>query len=595
MIETELADNLGIHWGSNMHILLNFDILSNFGNKFANLFVFVFVLTRLGAFRRLVSKERLTLKDKLLLAVIFGVFGIVGTYFSIEYKGALINTRIIGVASGGLLGGPLVGFLAGIVAGVHRNFLDAGTVTSTVCAVSTVLEGLVAGYMSYFIRSRKRKWPIAMLTGAICELIRKVALLLFIKPFADAWDIVANIGLAMIIINSVGIALFFVILESTFKEHERLAAEQASLALRIAERTLPYLKNGLSSEGSLSIVEIIHEMTEFDAVTLTDREKILAHVGQRTIRHQVGAPVLTNLTGFVLESGEPKVVADCRESCDERERCNLHSALALPIIDGEDVVGTIKLYKAIENGITQIDLELGEGLSKLISTEIRIANLEKQSRRLKEAEIKMLQSQINPHFLFNTLTVIGSVTRTDPSKARELILSLSDYFRKNLSINHKSVPLVEEIEHVKSYVSIEQARLKDDLCVAYDIASLPPVELPPLTLQPLVENAIKHGVYPKNAVGKVNVTAEEHHGKVVITIVDDGVGMKQEQLEMLRDVIKSTKEITECKSDSYGFSNVINRLNTFFGERVTIELSSQENVGTEIRIDIELEDGVVHV
>lgn len=578
-----------------MQLLLNLEILSNFGNKFANLFVFVFVLTRLGAFRRLVSKERLTLKDKLLLAVIFGVFGIVGTYFSIEYKGALINTRIIGVASGGLLGGPLVGFLAGVVAGVHRNFLDAGTVTSTVCAVSTVLEGLVAGYMSYFIRSRKRKWPIAMLTGAICEIIRKIALLLFIKPFTEAWDIVANIGLAMIIINSLGIALFFVILESTFREHERLAAEQASLSLKIADKTLPFLKNGLTVEGSTSIVKIIYEMTEFDAVTLTDREKILAHVGQGTFRHEVGAPVLTSLTEYVLETGCPKVVDDCHETCDQRSQCNLHSALALPITDGDVVLGTIKLYKSVENSITQIDLELGEGLSKLISTEIRIANLEQQSKRLKEAEIKMLQSQINPHFLFNTLTVIGSVTRTDPNKARELILSLSDYFRKNLSINHKSVPLEEEIEHIKSYVTIEQARLKDDLCVTYSIASLPRIELPPLTLQPLVENAIKHGVYPKNSLGRVAISAKHEDDKVIISVKDDGVGMKNEILEDLRRVIKSPKEIPLERTDSYGFSNVVDRLQTFYGDGVLIELMSEEHVGTELRIGIEVKDGVMDV
>lgn len=578
-----------------MHVLLNFDILSNFGNKFANLFVFVFVLTRLGAFRRLVSKEKLTLKDKLLLAAIFGVFGIVGTYFSIEYKGALINTRIIGVASGGLLGGPFVGFLAGVVAGVHRNFLDAGTVTSTVCAASTVLEGLVAGYMSFFIRSRKRKWPIAMLTGAICELIRKVALLLFIKPFANAWDIVANIGLAMIIINSVGIALFFVILESTFKEHERLAAQQASLSLKIADKTLPYLKNGLTTEGSASIVKIIYEMTEFDAVTLTDREKILAHVGQGTFRHEVGAPVLTSLTEYVLETGHPKIVDDCHECCDQRINCKLHSALALPIVDGEVIVGTIKLYKAVVNSITKIDIELGEGLSKLISTEIRIANLEQRSKRLKEAEIKMLQAQINPHFLFNTLTVIGSVTRTDPNKARELILSLSDYFRKNLSINHKSVPLEEEIEHIKSYVTIEQARLKDDLCVTYDIGQLPKLELPPLTLQPLVENAIKHGVYPKNSVGKVSITAEQHGQKVIITIADDGVGMSSEKLNTLRKIIESPKEMPLEKTDSYGFSNVVDRLKTFFGDGVKIELSSREQVGTELKIGIDIGDGALNV
>lgn len=578
-----------------MHFLLNFDILSNFGNKFSNLFVFVYILTRLSAFRRLVSKERLMLKDKLLLALIFGFFGIIGSYFSIEYNGALINTRIIGVASGGLLGGPLVGLLAGVVAGIHRNFMDAGTVTSTVCAASTVIEGLLAGYMNYFIQSRKRKWPIAMLTGALCEVIRKIALLLFIKPFAEAWNIVSNIGMAMIIINSFGIALFFVILESTFKEHEKLAAEQASLSLKIADLTLPHLKNGLSSEGASSVVQIIYDMTEFDAVTLTDREKILAHVGFGTHRHDVGAPVLTNLTEHVLVTGEPKIVDDCHEACDERKNCRLHSALALPIIDGDKVIGTIKLYKSAENAMTQIDLELGEGLSKLISTEMRIANLEQQSKLLKEAEIKMLQAQINPHFLFNTLTVIASVTRTNPSKARELILSLSDFFRKNLSINRKSVSILDEIEHVKSYVTIEKARLKDDLSVEYKIDPSLGVELPPLTLQPLVENAIKHGIYPKNEPGKVLITAQKSKGQVLLSVCDNGVGMTEDQLNHLQTVIENSRALSEEKMDSYGFSNVVERLKRYFGEGVTVELASQLSIGTELKINIKVGEDFGHV
>ncbi|PLX31692.1 MAG: signal transduction histidine kinase LytS [Clostridiales bacterium] len=569
-----------------MDLGLWIQILLGLGNRFGNLFIFAFVLTKIKAFRRIVAKEKLSTEDKLILSVVFGIFGIVGTYFSFEYNGALINTRIIGVASGGLLGGPLVGVLSGLIAGVHRGLINAGNVTSTACAVSTIFEGLMAGCMGLYVRNKRVKWPYAMLTGAIAESMRKIALLLMIKPFSVALDLVIDILVPMVIINSLGLGLFFMILEAIFKDRERAVARQSDLSLKIADRALPYLKNGIDSDEFGKVARIVYDMTDFDAVTLTDREKIISHEGIGTPRHAVGAPVVTFLTERVLTTGECVVMGRCEEKdCGFHGKCMLKSTLTLPLNDGNDIVGTLKLYKITEGSITEVDTALGNGLAKLISTELRIAKLEGRSKLVTQAEVKALQAQINPHFLFNSLTVIGSLCRTEPLKARDLIFSLSSFFRKNLNGNRQNVPVWEELDHVRSYVEIERARLKDKLDVMYEVDESLDFIIPSLTLQPLVENAIKHGIYPKKEKGQVKLVAEKREESYFISISDNGVGMKSENLKILQ---KGESSGTE----SMGFGNVIKRLEGYFGPNFSFDVSSKMDNGTVIELRIPAGKGV---
>lgn len=552
------------------------EILLGLGNKFSSLLIFAYFLTRIKVFRKTIAKKELRLKDILFLSVIFGSFGIFGTYFSFEYNGALINTRLIGVASGGLIGGPVVGLLSGLIAGVHRGMINAGNVTSTACAISTVFEGLMAGCMGLYIKDKNIKWRYALLTGVIGESMRKVALLIMVKPFSVALDLVRDIWLPMVLINSLGLAMFFIILESIFKDHEKMQAKSAQLSLKIVDEALPYLRMGFDNKEFSKVAEIIYSRTDFNAVTVTNREKIIAHVGESTIRHGVGKPIVTDITAYVLKSGNSKVLDRCDEMvCDYKENCKLKSILTLPLSNGETVVGTLKLYKRTTTSITELDVELGEGLAKLISTELKISKLEIKEKLLKEAEYRALQSQINPHFLFNSLTVIGSICRTEPLKARELIGSLSEHFRKTINTSSDMVSIEEEIEHVKSYVSIEKARLSEDLEVIYDVEGVSQFSIPPLTLQPMIENAIKHGIYPKKGKGIIRFTIGREAGEYVIRISDDGVGMSA-------DIVGNIMQGHLAKENSYGTNNVIERMKSAFEDRFTYDISSALNEGTEV-------------
>jgi len=460
--------------------------------------------------------------------------------------------------------------------------MPTDTITTFACAVSPPFEGLVAGYIGIWIRDKDKKWIYAALTGAIGELMRKVSVLIFVKPFPLAVETVRYITLPMVLINSIGLGLLFMIMENLLKDEEVEIARTAELALDIAERSVIYLKDGIYSRDLKKIASLIFDMSEYTAVTITDREQILAHVGTDTPRHKVGNPIVTGLTESILETGETRVYRDCPEpECSHRSRCPLKSVIIFPLVEDGENVGTVKMYKDAMQDMTTIDEKFGEGLAQFFETTLTMNSLQLKSQQVKEAELKALQAQINPHFLFNSLTVISSLCRTDSDRARDLVYHLSNFFRQNLNGTGEMISVLTEIEHVKSYVEIEKARLGDKLQVSYEIDERTALQVPPLLLQPIVENAIKHGLYPKRDVGHVDIIINENAGYVNIEIIDDGIGMDEETLNRIQNP-------SRIKDNSIGLRNVMNRLKGHFGSACCFEVSSQVGVGTRVKIVINM-------
>lgn len=558
---------------------MKFDLILALGNKFGILFVFAFVLSRLKSFRKLIAKKPVKLSDKLLLSLVFGLFGIVGTYFSVEFNGALVNTRIIGVATGGLLGGPLVGLMSGIVAGIHRGMIESGEFTATACTISTIFEGLMAGYMGKIIQDKNKTWMYAALTGAIAESMRKISVLIFSKPFYMAVELVKDIWIPMVIINSAGLALLFMIIENIFKDQEKMGAYQANLTLKIADKSLPFLKQGIYSDCIEKVAKIIYDMTEFDAVSIADKERIITHVGLDDDMEDVSYNCSSTKDKYVIRTGETLLINNCRKGECDNFQCQHRSLIVLPLKENHVIIGTLKLYKKLPNSMTTIDLELGNGLAKLFSTQLTLGKLEQNSKLLSAAELRALQAQINPHFLFNSLTVIASLCRIQPEKARNLIIHLSNYFRKNLNTNKDLVELDVELNHVKSYIEIEMARFEDKLKIIYDIKDELDCLLPPLTLQPIVENAVKHGILPKKEGGIVKISGQRNGDEVDIIVSDDGVGIEN-------DRISSILKAANKNDDSIGIKNVNFRLKGIFGEKYGLKIESEPYKGTSVHLRV---------
>ncbi|WP_243361032.1 ABC transporter substrate binding protein [Fundidesulfovibrio terrae] len=216
--------------------------------------------------------------------------------------------------------------------------------------------------------------------------------------------------------------------------------------------------------------------------------------------------------------------------------------------------------------------------------ELALLESERQKKLRTDAEIKMLQAQINPHFLFNAITSIMHYIRTDPETASDLLVKLGDFFRKNIKPGGASVPLSKELEHCEDYLSIERARFEERLRVAYDIdpAALE-CPVPPLILQPLVENALRHGIMPKEEGGEIVIGAHPENGAVRIFVRDNGVGMEPSVAASLLD---ETGASPPPQGTGLALRNVNARLVAIHGAQHGLRIESSPGQGTSISFSI---------
>jgi two-component system LytT family sensor kinase len=504
------------------------------------------------------------------LSIIFALFGIIGTYTGTDVNGAIANTRIIGVMAGGILCGPFVGIVSGIIAGIHRFAYDIGGITSIPCAITTIIAGFVSAYI-YKKGKRLEKWIYGLIGGFLIESIEMFLILLLSKPYSSALDIVKSIYFPMSFTNALGISILVLLIQKIFNEKDQIAAKQAQLALEIANKTLPYFRE-INSDSLRQICSIIKDSTGAVAVAITDRNKILAHEGLGADHHISGEPLQTTATKLVIKKGEMLILNSPKEIECSAESCPLKSALIVPLKGGEEVIGTLKLYYAKENGVSFTNQKLALGLSQLISTQLEISKLGKLKELAAKAEIKALQAQINPHFLFNALNTIISFLRTNPDEARELIVNLSTYLRYNIEETSTLVDISKELQQVKAYVEIEKARFGDKLNVTYDIDENIQIKIPSLIIQPLVENSIKHGILKGSGSGNVRIEIKRKNcNDVDIAIEDDGIGISQTVI----DSIKSGA----VRENKIGLYNVDSRLKYIYGAGLIIE---RLPVGTKI-------------
>lgn len=565
-----------------------FDLLLHLVERMSVVVTTSFLLTRWPFTRRFLQRRGTPLQ-RVVMALIFGVLGIMGTYTGIPIRGALANSRAIAPLVGGLLGGPLVGLAAGFIAGVHRYAIGGFTALS--CGLSTMVEGLIGGLVSQRIKEQEIPWPIAFWTGVIAEVAQMIIILSVSRPFLAAWGLVKVIAAPMIIVNSAGVAIFIVIVQAVFAEEERAGALEAQKVLRIANRTLPFLRQGLQTDSARATAEIIYGMTDVAAVALTDQEQILACVGEGSDHHYAGLPIQTEATRLALSTGKLQLAQHKDEIGCDVAGCPLMSAVVVPLRRRNEVIGTLKLYRSQEMGIGPLDIELAEGLGQLFSTQVELADLEMADRLRSKAELKALQAQINPHFLFNALNTISSFCRRDPETARTLLGYLADSFRRSLQEPGTMVTLEKEMEHVHAYLALEQARFGNKLQFVVDIdPRLNSWRLPALTLQPLVENAVRHGLLPRKAGGRLVLTGRLHHGEAHLTVEDDGVGMTAEELRRAL-----AGEGGSPGGLGMGLSNVNQRLLSIYGPQHGLDVTSRKGHGTrvEVRIPADIQEAVL--
>ena len=264
---------------------------------------------------------------------------------------------------------------------------------------------------------------------------------------------------------------------------------------------------------------------------------------------------------------------------------------------GRSITGPIAALCARVEGIGSGDLEerepiraeeyelrtLSEGFEQMVGRLNRqIQETAHNQERLRRTELALIQAQVNPHFLYNTMdTIIWLIEAEKTEEAVEMVSNLSAFFRHSLSRGQDIITLREEEEHVCSYLQIQQARYKDIMRYTVNIApELRSAMIPKLTLQPLVENALYHGVKLKRGLGHIYVTGRGEGDEILLQVTDDGVGIPPEWLAQL------TRSIEQGERVGFGLSTVHERVQLFFGPSYGLSISSQPGAGTTISIRI---------
>lgn len=578
-----------------------FELLISMLERLGLIVMLAFIATRLRFFRTMMPSQRLSGRQQGLAIIFFGLFAIIGTYsgiifdasaysttvdrpVSLAQEEAIANFRVIGVVLAGLLGGYKVGLGAGIIGGVHRFLLGGYTAFS--CGLATIIAGVLAG-----IFGRKLTYvslPAALGIGALAEALQMGLILLLSRPFEQVVALVQMIGIPMIVANGLGCALFLLIVKNVANEEEKAGAVQAQKSLQIAGKTLSHLRNGLDETSAKAVCRILDKELDTVAVAITNKKHILAHVGVASDHHQPKMPIRTQVTRDVIYSGKQLVVEDDDIHCDQ-PACPLRAAIIAPLKQKDEIVGTLKFYFRSKKEVTKVSIELISGLSQLLSNQLEIAKAEQSYQLAKEAEIKALQAQISPHFLFNSLNTVVSLIRTDPIKARKVLISLSHFLRKNVETTTASLTTIEqEIAHVQAYLNIEQTRFEDRLTVNYELdQSLLDFTIPPLTLQPIIENAMKHGINQRKADCRISISVTKDKEHIKVSVSDNGKGISAERKKKL-----GIERVESETGTGMALYNVNRRLEMVFGEQAMLCIESEENEGTMIHFTLPMEEQI---
>ncbi|MGW0671734.1 sensor histidine kinase [Streptomyces sp. NPDC002746] len=339
--------------------------------------------------------------------------------------------------------------------------------------------------------------------------------------------------------------------------------------LHTASLAAPPLRAGLTEDSARKSARRLRSLLGTDALCLTDRERVLVWDGEGG--HH-GEHVMEQVAEL-LASGRDTAF---RSDCDDLD-CPLRWAVAVPLTVDHRVLGALIAYAPRESAV--LARAAGE-VARWVCVQLELAELDRSRTQLIEAEIRALRAQISPHFIFNSLAAIASFVRTDPEQARELLLEFADFTRYSFRSHGDFTTLADELHSIDQYLALVRARFGERLAVTLQVApEVLPVALPFLCLQPLVENAVKHGLEGAVTSSRITISALDAGSEAEVVIEDDGIGMDPERL---RHILRGEGG----KSTGVGLLNVDERLRQVYGDDYGLVIET--GIGAGMRITVRL-------
>ncbi|MFE1898062.1 sensor histidine kinase [Streptomyces yangpuensis] len=341
--------------------------------------------------------------------------------------------------------------------------------------------------------------------------------------------------------------------------------------LHTASLAAPPLRAGLTEDAARKAARRLRSLLGTEALCLTDREAVLAWDGPGADHHQRRAMARV---AVMLESGRSQSV---RTEC-QRPDCPLKWAVFAPLTGEDGVLGALVAYGSRESAVL---VRAATEVARWVSVQLELSELDRSRTRLMEAEIKALRAQISPHFIFNSLAAIASFVRTDPERARELLLEFADFTRYSFRRHGDFTTLADELRSIQQYLALAGARFGDRLKVTLQVApEVLPVALPFLCLQPLVENAVKHGLEDSTEECRITITAQDAGPDAVITVEDNGVGMDP---ALLRRILAGERA---GSSSGVGLPNVDERIRQVYGDAYGPVMETGVGAGMKVTVRI---------
>ena len=336
-------------------------------------------------------------------------------------------------------------------------------------------------------------------------------------------------------------------------------------ALQAAAATLPHLRRGLNTRSAQEAVPHLLALTGAAAIALADRRAVLAIEGEG--REQVRPGDL--LSRLLERTGDQNIHIEPRLISSD-PTCPLRSAVLAPLIVQGNRAGTLIAFYRASGRPSHAELRVVQEAASLVSAQVELSVVAEQEQRLAQAELRALRAQISPHFIYNALAAVAADIHTSPDDARELLIDFAEFTRYLFRDGRSYVTLGEEIEHAERYLRLERARFHR-LHVSIDVPDeARSAVVPSMSVQPLVENAVRHGVERRAGSGRVEIVGQLIDGDVELRVCDDGPGIEPERVPA----------VLAGAGGGIGVSNVDARLRATFGERYALRIESGLGTGT---------------
>ncbi|BBE30492.1 sensor histidine kinase [Tepiditoga spiralis] len=537
-------------------ILVNESFILKMLERTGLIVLLIYIVLRLPYTKKLFIKDHeKKLKINIFIGISGGLIGIVGTLLGISYKTAITNYRDMGVIFAGFIAGIPGGLIAGLISGTHRFFM--GGITNVPCSLATISIGIIAGIYSEKFGEEIFNPISSIFFTATAEIYHLFLVYLIVSPKELAFEISTKFMPPMVLSNSLGVFLLSSIYYSLLKENELLQSKAVISIFKIFEKST-FLINGMKEEFLQSFSKETIKNTMFTDFFIIKDNKVISSYGE--IKRNIK---ISEFEKTILKKQKIHYLKNGKQEKINSNNLKFFSGIFIPLKD-ENIL--LEFIKNKSNFISDSQITVAKLIGDFISLQLKIHRANNIRSEMEEMRYRDLLMKTNPHMIFNVLNTISYLSDKEPLKVKELCYSLGNFLRNNVDIEKPLIDLKKELNILDNYIDIMRVRYEDMIEFDFKINAEDSMQLPAFTLQPLVENSLKHGMIPDKKL-KISITITQKSNGFKIIIKDNGKG-------------------SNSNKEGFGIKSIRKRYENIYHNKVKINTSSFLFSGMVVTIDV---------